>query len=427
VTRIDRRAFVAAGLGIAGAAVGLKARESPTIRGNIARTRSIAQRRDPLLVAMLDRHATRMSTLVPEIEARLDRRLSIESLPATELYANYTIDLLQQTGRYDVVSMSDAWLPYFGRRGYLTAVPDLDDEESSPTFPTQILQAATGIDGTERVAYPWTTDFACLASRAEIASGVTGDNWVDWFRRLDALGSPRVGMALRPPASAAETFRAVLLSYGGDLVESEAHTPALDRYPARRAMESVVRLIGFDDPEMATTRSLQQLPELAAEGPFDLLPVIWASDARPLWESGQWALRLIPDGMMGKAVSSVAFWMWAVPAGAPNVEAARSFVELLTGPDMQGRLWPEAGLLPATRAALNSEWTPGGEAARRLALDAVDHARFQPRIRSFRALMDICGRALVDTIQAGDSNDERRLAANEQMRAVLTQEGELDG
>jgi ABC-type glycerol-3-phosphate transport system substrate-binding protein len=427
MTKVDRRVFVAGGLGIAGAAIGLKARESPTIRKNVARTRSIAERRPPLLVAMLDRHAERISPLIPAIERRLGRRLSIDPLPANDLYANYTIDLLQQTGRYDVVSMNDGWLPYFGRRGYLTEVPKLDDRETRPTYPAQILQAATGVDGTELVAYPWTFDFTCFAARSDLAAGIRGTSWGDFFQRIEGSASIRTGLGLRPPAAAAETFRAVLLSFGGDLVEQDAYLPSLDSYAARRATETIFRLARFDDPAAATTRSLQQLPELATAGSFDVMPVIWASDARRLWDAGNWAIELLPDGMSGRAAASITIWMWGVPAGAPNVDAARVFVELMTGPEMQARVWPEAGLLPATRTALNGEWKPGGTVARNISLAALDRVRLQPRIRSFRALMDICGTTIAEALIAGDPGDARRKVANEQMRAVLAQEGELDG
>ena len=60
---------------------------------------------------MLDRHAQRLQPLVPEIERSLNRRLQIDALPAEQLYGNYTIDLLQQTGRYDIVSINDHWIP----------------------------------------------------------------------------------------------------------------------------------------------------------------------------------------------------------------------------------------------------------------------------------------------------------------------------
>jgi hypothetical protein len=41
--------------------------------------------------------------------------------------------------------------------------------------------------------------------------------------------------------------------------------------------------------------------------------------------------------------------------------------------------------------------------------------------------MDICGTTIAEALTAGDPGDARRKVANEQMRAVLAQEGELDG
>ena len=53
--------------------------------------------------------------------------------------------------------------------------------------------------------------------------------------------------------------------------------------------------------------------------------------------------------------------MWGVPAGAPSVAKARQFVQLMTSPEIQCKLWNATGLLPATRTAINRAWDPGGE------------------------------------------------------------------
>jgi hypothetical protein len=422
---LKRRALLAGGIGIAGAIVGANSRRTERLRAGLVRSRLLATPRDPLHVAMLDDHAVRIAPLVPEIESALGRRLSIEALDAERLYANFTIDLLQQTGRYDAVSMNDAWIPYFGRRGYLTAVPAFDQPNLRPTYPSQIQRYARGVDGTELVAYPWTFDFTSFAVRRALGLKGWNESWSDAFPVLQGVAGERWGVALEQSSSAAETFRAILLSFGSDLVGLRTHEPMLDGYAALRALETTVRLSKLAGEQVAMGRALDQVPGLAVNDQIDVAPVLWASDSQALWASGGWDLELLPAGREGQAETTGTFWMWGVPAGAPSVDKARSFVQLMTSVEMQSRLWSETGLLPAHRAAINGGWDPGGEVRKALTLRALDRARYRPQLRSFRTLMEIAGKMVVDTITANDGVQQHVELANEQMREALVQEGEL--
>jgi spermidine/putrescine-binding protein len=422
---LKRRALLAGGLGVAGAFVGANSRRTDRLRAGLVRSRLLATPRDPLHVAMLDDHAARIAPLVPEIEAALGRRLAIEALGVERLYANFTIDLLQQTGRYDVVSMNDAWIPYFGRRGYLTAVPAFDQSNVRPTYPAQIQRYARGVDGTELVAYPWTFDFTCFGVNQDLDLRGWDASWSDAFPALKDVPGERWGVALEPTSSAAETYRAILLSFGSDLVALRTHEPMLDGYAALRALETTVRLAKLSGEQAAMGRALDQVPGLALNDQIDVAPVLWASDSRALWELGAWDLELLPAGREGQAQATGTFWMWGVPAGAPSVDKARSFVELMTSAGMQARLWTETGLLPAHRAAINGTWNPGGDVLKALTLRALDRARFRPQLRSFRTLMEIAGRMVTDTITANDGVQQHVEQANEQMHQALVQEGEL--
>jgi len=423
---LSRRAFVAGGLGLAGAIIGSNAQRAKRLRSDLVRSRLLAAPREPLYVAMLDEHAARIAPLVPEIESELGRRLSIESLGAEQLYANFTIDLLQQTGRYDAVSMNDAWIPYFGRRGYLTAVQDVERPETGPTYPPVIRESARGVDGTELVAYPWTFDFTCSAVSEALGLRGWSDEWTTTFPALTRAGA-RFGMALQQPSAASETYRAILMSYGGELVLPRTHEPGLDTYAATRALETTVRLAKLTDVQSALSRPLDQVVSLALNGQIDAAPVLWASDSSPLWTAGTWDIELVPAGRVGHAATTGTFWMWGVPAGAPSVAKSRQFVQLMTSPEIQSKLWNSTGLLPATRTAINRAWDPGGDAMKRVTLAALDRCRFRPQLRSFRTLMEIAGQMVLDTLNTNDGAEEHVRLANEQMREALIQEGELKG
>ena len=424
--RLNRRAVLAGGMALAGAVIGANANRTQSLRSNLGRSRILSISREPLRVAMLESHAGRIAPLVPEVESALDRRLSVEALSADQLYANYTIDLLQQTGRYDAVSMNDAWIPYFGRRGYLTEVPALDAPETRPTYPEQIRLFARGVDGTEFVAYPWTFDYACTAVASRLGLKSWSENWVDFFPATGSFPELRYGVALRAPVAAAETYLAILLSYGDDLVAPATNQPRLDGYAAKRALETTIRLAKLGDVQLSVNRTLDQLSSLAMNGQIDVVPAMWATDTRDLWESGGWDLALIPAGRVGRASTSATSWMWGVPAGAPSIDKARMFVQIMTSTAMQQKLWAACGLAPATRPAINATWDPGSDLMKRLGLAAIDRSRFRPQLRSFRSLMGIAGQMVVDVLSGNDS-ETRRLLANEQMRTVLTQEGELRG
>ena len=172
---------------------------------------------------------------------------------------------------------------------------------------------------------------------------------------------------------------------------------------------------------------MSRLPAMAADGSINALPVIWASDSNSLWAADSWDIQVLPAGRARRATGSATFWMWGVPAGAPSVDKARNFVRWMTSPDLQSRLWQSTGLLPATRSAMNGRWDPGGDAMKRLTLQALDRCRFRPQLRSFRLLMDIAGQMVEDAIMGDHGPQQYRLQANEEMRSVLSREGELKG
>jgi len=230
---------------------------------------------------------------------------------------------------------------------------------------------------------------------------------------------------LQPPSSAAETYRAILMSYGGELVVPRTHEPGLDSYAATRALETTVRLAKLSDVESALSRPIDQIAALAVSGQIDAAPVLWASNSTSLWTDGTWDIELIPAGRLGHAATTGTFWMWGVPAGAPSVGKARQFAQLMTSPSIQGKLWNATGLLPATRTAINGAWDPGGDSMKRLTLAALDRCRFRPQLRSFRTLMDISGQMVAETLNANDGVDAHVERANELMREALIQEGEL--
>jgi hypothetical protein len=62
---------------------------------------------------------------------------------------------------------------------------------------------------------------------------------------------------------------------------------------------------------------------------------------------------------------------------------------------------------------------------KQLTLAALDRSRYRPQLRAFRSLMDIAGQMVTDVVSGSDDAESRRLRANEQMRTVLIQEGEL--
>jgi hypothetical protein len=411
---------------VAGGYFASRVRDVSTLTSRLGNVRLQSFSREPIFLAMLDRHAQRLQPLVPEIERSLNRRLQIDALPAEQLYGNYTIDLLQQTGRYDIVSINDHWIPYFGRRGYLSEVGSLSGSDSPVSYPPLVVEAATGIDDTPLVAYPWTFDFTCQAVRNEISDVVSHKSWPSFIDSIRDDSRIVGALGLQAPRSAAEVYRSVLLSFGQEILRDSDGEPILDHYWQERSLDLIARLAGASRASDPTTTSLERAVEIAESGSANILPVLWASDSRRLVDSGGWTLRPLPDGRADRRRTFVSVWMWGIPAGAPNVGKAREFVELMSNQSMQSRLWPESSLTPAVRPAIQGA-DQGWLTLRPLAFDALDLGQLRPALRSYRTIMDIVGQSVIETITTGAPSSQVLSAANHKVRDVLIQEDELRG
>ena len=422
--QFSRRALLASAAAAGGAYLTSQVQDVGQLRSQLGNVRFESFSREPIFVAMLDRHAQRLQPLVPEIERALNRRLQIDALSTEQLYANYTIDLLQQTGRYDLVSLNDHWIPYFGRRGYLSGVDSIADSDSGVVYPPLVVDSATGVDDTPLVAYPWTIDFTCTAVRNDIAEAVAASDWPAMIRSIKGGGQIAPGMGLQLAGAGSEVYRSILLSYGEEILRESDGEPILSHYWQSRAMDVVASLARLAVATAPAESSLEQAVTVAESGLTNLLPVTWASDCRGLVDSGVWSLRSLPSGRQGRRRTFLVTWMWGIPAGAPNSDKAREFVELITNRDVQSRLWSGASLIPATRAALQSDdetWLP----VRSLAFDALDRGRLRPPLRSYRLIMEIVGQAVAEVVTQ-DAPPARVLeAANRRVRDVLLREGEL--
>ncbi|HRA47107.1 MAG TPA: extracellular solute-binding protein [Thermomicrobiales bacterium] len=421
---LTRRMLVTGGL----AAVGLLAMDNVHPPENTLRTiDTVLGRppdRDPLSVAMLDVHADRMQTLLPELELLINRRISVEARSADDLYAAYTIDLLQQTGRFDVVSMVDAWMPYFGRRGYLADVPNLGADPTAH-YPANVAAAAQGIDGSALVAYPWTLTTTCCLGNAAVAP-IQFKTWSDFFQNNpDDSGVP-TGIALGTTEAAAMAFRATMLSFGEDLVAPPTNLPTMDSYAANRSVEILRRLARRTPADVALRQIGSDLVAQARAGTLASALFVDMIESRPLWPSPTWRSALVPPSRFGTGAADLSVWMLGIPAGAPNLETARLLVELINSPAIQMRLWPEAGLIPTLRDVLQGEWAPDAAALEVTIMQALGSAVLWPRIRSFRTLMQIAG-DMVRTAMQGGEIPTLLAAAQAEMLAELTQENELSG
>lgn len=422
-TRLSRRVILTSGLAVAGT-LAIPRIDPPD---NTIRTRNPAlgrpAARDPLYLAMLDTHAARLAPILGELELILDRRFEIDALSANDLYAAYTIDLLQQTGRYDVVSIVDEWMPFFGRRGYLTDVPDLT-EDGADAYPPLVRDAAAGIDGTPFVVWPWTVDLTCLFWNADQVQ-INPGSWSDFFlSNPDQSGIP-TQIPLNTPEAAAQCFRNVMLSFGKDLVDPTSHMPTMNSYEATRALETVKRLAARATPETALSVDEQTIFSSLQSGTTAVGTFLEASASWGLWPGANRRSALIPEGRPGTRISDASVWMLGVPAGAPNLDEARELVVAMTSAAVQSRLWPETGLIPAISEVLEREWATNAAALWVTVAQGLATGAVWPRMRSFRDVMTLAGEMVRSAVQGIGATETLLAAAQEAMLAEIKQENEI--
>ncbi|MDQ2683678.1 MAG: hypothetical protein M3Y37_09145, partial [Chloroflexota bacterium] len=286
----NRRLLVAGGLASAGAAILANNQRKDASDARFGGGGILSHSRDPLQIAFLDRHAFRLEPLIPELEIAIGRRIMVEALSFDQLYANFTIDLLQQTGRYDIVSICESWFPYFGRAGYFS---DLEPPEGAGNriFPARFVEAARGIDGTDLLAHPWTFDFVMSA----FGPDNTHKSWTDYLRWIDARPEHRVLVPLQRGDVAADSFRAMSLTYGQDVVDVVTQLPGLNRYGSARALMTLANLAARAGHDRVFGTTWDTVAQRATNREIDDAPLILASDmAGPL--SSGWHGQRLPVG-----------------------------------------------------------------------------------------------------------------------------------
>jgi ABC-type glycerol-3-phosphate transport system substrate-binding protein len=420
-TDITRRAVIGSGL----TAACLLALNRYAPRDNNRRNFPFGRNasRDPLSIAMLDTHAARLAPILADLEVTVERRFQIDALSAHDLYSAYTIDLLQQTGRYDVVSMVDAWIPYFGRRGYLTDVPDLTNA-GPDTYPPLVLDAAQGIDGTQLVAWPWTIDVTCnLWNGGTIA--IDPATWSDFFlANPDESGIP-TQLPLASNDSAAQCFRSTMLSFGKDLVDPVTHQPTMESYEAIRALETIKRLAKRGPADASLQVDSAGVVSNLQSGATAVGMFLDASGTWPLWPGAGWRSSLTPEGRPGDRLADVSVWMLGIPAGAPHLDSARQLVTELVSIPWQTRLWPASGLVPATADVLQREWAANAPALELTVAHGLGMGTLWPRLRSFRDIISIAGETVRNAVQGNGETEALLANAQTRMLAELQQENEL--
>lgn len=422
---VSRRAFIAGALAVSGAVMASRVQPRASQESRFGGRNIGASSRKPLLVALLDRHADRLQVLLPDLEQHVGRRVVLEGQTFDQLYANFTFDLLQQTGRYDIVSMSDSWIPYFGRPGYFSEVQFSPEEGGPRSYPVRIAGAATGADGTPLVAHPWTFDFVCSAFPAEEADPGSTSNWIAYMRRLREDATLTVSVPLLPERVASQAFRAVALSYGQDIIDAGSNEPGLDRYGSQRAMVVLNMLAAKSGVEDSLQLGWPAFAQLTQTGAINHAPITLASDLGPLLATGRWRNQLLPAGRVNRNRTSGEIWMLAVPAGAPSLDEARAAIRWLTSTAVQQRLWGQAALLPATRPAINDSAGSLPREMQLLMLDALDALQPIPRLRSFQSVMSIIGQNMPAIVRDPANTDQNLSRVNEEARERLIEEGEL--
>jgi multiple sugar transport system substrate-binding protein len=364
--------------------------------------------------------------------------------PYDDLYAKLNINLTQATGAYDVVSMDDPWMPLFAGGEFLMNLSELMDKagvEVDEDFVPQLLALGEFPEGSGLRGIPWSGNVQVFAWRTDVFEELGLEVPATWDDVLTAAttvtdaksGEELYGIGLRGKAGnpAATSFLPVLRGFGKDLVDPETWEPQLETPEAMAAIEMHLQLKEQTPPGVENVGHLENGVNLY-EGKIAMSQDIWPDQLLPAFDPslskvvGKIEVGAEPAQAGVEPANMTGNWLYGIPEGSKNSEAALDFILWITSAEQQKRLLLESNL-PATRESVLSD----PEAVEKLPflpglLAAAKNALPRPRTEHYSALEEIYGRYVAEAIAGQTSGEDAMKNANKEMRDLLVREGVLD-
>ena len=302
-------------------------------------TATTASAADELTIAIVNNgHMINMQKVAEAYTAETGVKLNWVSLEEGVLREQVTSDTATGGGQYDIINIGMQEAPIWGAAGWIEPLEFSDSYDVEDILPA--MRAGLSHDGTLYAA-PFYGESSMVMYRKDLmdAAGVSikdNDSWDNVKAAAAAVHNPDAGVygaCLRGKPGWGDNgafITTVANSFGAAWFDKDMR-PQLDSPEWNAAINFYVDLLGNYGPPGSEGNSFNEILALYNEGKCGLW--IDATIAASFLEVDGVAYAQSPNA--GNPVGANWLWAWAmaVPAGSPNAEASKNFIEWATSKD----------------------------------------------------------------------------------------------
>ncbi len=304
--------------------------------GMISATAALAQSASELTIAIVNNgHMINMQKVAEAYTEKTGVKLNWVSLEEGVLREQVTSDTATGGGQYDIINIGMQEAPIWGKAGWIEPLEFGADYDVADMLPA--MRNGLSADGTLYAA-PFYGESSMVMYRKDLAdaAGVTiadNDSWDNIKAAAAAMHNPDAGVygaCLRGKPGWGDNMAFVTTmvnSFGGAWFDKDMH-PVLESAEWKAAINFYVDLLGTYGPPGSEGNSFNEILALYNEGKCGMW--IDATIAASFLTVPGVAYAQSPNA--GNPVGANWLWAWAmaVPAGSPNTQAAKDFIEWAT-------------------------------------------------------------------------------------------------
>lgn len=300
---------------------------------------AFAQDGTELTIAIVNNgHMINMQKVAEKYTADTGVKLNWVSLEEGVLREQVTSDTATGGGQYDIINIGMQEAPIWGKAGWIEPLnfgPEYDMDDMLPA-----IRNGLSADG-QLYAAPFYGESSMVMYRKDLAdaAGVTiadNDSWDNIKKAAEAMNDPEngvYGICLRGKPGWGDNMAFVTTmvnSFGGAWFDKDMR-PTIDSEQWKAAINFYVDLLTNYGPPGSEGNSFNEILALYNEGKCGMW--IDATIAASFLTVPGVAYAQSPNA--GNPVGANWLWAWAmaVPAGSPNADAAKAFIEWATSKD----------------------------------------------------------------------------------------------
>ncbi len=304
--------------------------------GLLSATAVLAQSASELTIAIVNNgHMINMQKVAEAYTAKTGVKLNWVSLEEGVLREQVSSDTATGGGQYDIINIGMQEAPIWGKKGWIQPLEFGAEYDMDDMLPA--IRNGLSADGTLYAA-PFYGESSMVMYRKDLtdAAGVTikdNDSWDNIKAAAAAINNPEkgiYGICLRGKPGWGDNMAFVTTmvnSFGGAWFDKDMH-PTIDSAQWKAAINFYVDLLRSYGPPGSEGNSFNEILALYNEGKCGMW--IDATIAASFLKVPGVAYAQSPNA--GTPVGANWLWAWAmaVPAGSPNADEAKKFIEWAT-------------------------------------------------------------------------------------------------